>query len=918
MMVEKSTLDIQAYDHPTLIKVYESLSNKFLFSENFYYTENLNIQIQPQELKKAIWLCSILASSNDENHKIRAQRFATLLFLTSEIENLDLFRTCYIIFSRLGNLTATLLFRNRFNSKSTTGEAFYDYDGVLSMELILERISKTILTSNKPILTTSFQKGLWNSLNSPNNLAISAPTSSGKSYIIKQYLIEKYKYENQFRAIYLVPSRALINQVSEEFRIELFNSEAHVKTAFIHNHDLENNEEEKVEIELENKELYILTPERCIKLLQFDQDNKIEIDFIFVDEIQGVEDEQGRGSVLENVLQDLSIQFPNSKLITAGPNISNPHLTFEEIFRKNAVSVSTEVSPVIQIKKIVRADDSGNFEVEVRDSLIKPILFKINSETNAQYIFKNWRNGRVLEHIINIIAPKSYNIIYCNRGDYAEKWAIEYQESKTFNSSCKRIQELIEFLKEEINDKYYLIDCLKKGIAFHHGKLPDIIRKEVEELFQKRKISNLFCTSTLIEGVNLPAKNLFLLTPRKNLEELTDFEFGNLIGRAGRLNESLFGTIYFIEKPDYDGKSAKDYYDGEYQKEIKTFSSRSLPFYNFDYLDIELNDIIIFNENGKQDLREIVKQKQLTVLIRNKFIKSEEDVLEYLLRKGVKNDVALAALEKLQDLLSDLIIPKKIILENQSIDPIHQNRLYERIKNEKIENWVITPNSILEKRRNKEFVADLNNEERPFFWQLLNIIKKLDEIFNISQEAFQKYQVSVNPTKMAIHASTWLQGKSYKELINDDIRYYSEDPRVPAKDKVDPNDKKAVNRLIGDIIKFNSSITTYLLVKYFNLLVNVLEIILTENQKDEFKMTMALPTALELGTRDRNVRVLISNGITRSVAIKVTKIYKKKTTDKYRKENTVLDWLKKQNEIKELKPIYNRYLSRLKLFKSSK
>uniref|UniRef100_UPI0007ED705B DEAD/DEAH box helicase n=1 Tax=Tenacibaculum ovolyticum TaxID=104270 RepID=UPI0007ED705B len=764
-------------------------------------------------------------------------------------------------------------------------------------------------------LVTSFQKGLWNGLNDISNLAVSAPTSSGKSFILKQFLSETFATQDFYKAIYIVPSRALINQVSEEFRIELKNTKTLIRTAYIEK-DKEEIDDSVKEIFKENKILYVLTPERCIKLLTADLEEKLPIDFIFIDEIQGVENEQGRGATFENVFEDLSLQFSNAKLVTAGPHILNPEKTYKELFNKDATSFRTKLSPVIQFKKIIRPDGNGNLEIEVKDNINKAILLNIQTSFNAGSLIRNKRNGTILEKIVNLIAPNKSNIIYSNRGDYAEGWAIEYQESIEEIEVSIRVKELIDFLKEEFNKDYYLIDCLERGVAFHHGKLPDIIRKEVEELFQDREINNLFCTSTLIEGVNLPANNLFIVIPKKNMENLTDFEFGNLIGRAGRLSESLFGTIYFIEKPDYKGKNAIEYFEAEYEKEITIFSTQNIPKYDIKYLKLNINDIEIFKENGKKDIKSTLMQKQLTLFVRNRYIKNQKSVNDYLIKKGVSKANVENCIIDLKETLSDLIIPKKTILENQSIDPILQDELFRTIKNGNIRDWVISPNNILEKRRKKEDIIEMLNEERPFFWQLHTIFQGLDKIFNISQEAFEKYNIkNINSTVMAIHATTWLQGLSYKQLIDNDIRFYSTDERVSDEDRLDPKNKKDVNKLINKIIKINSSIVTYLLVKYVKILIDILDVILTDEQKDLYKITMGLPTALELGTRDKDVKQLISSGISRSVAISVVKKYKNNTTILFREKNSILFWLSTKEEILGLKPIYNRYLKRLKLFK---
>ncbi|WP_416442114.1 DEAD/DEAH box helicase [Leeuwenhoekiella sp. A16] len=916
------TLQHQAYNHTSLQEVFSAINLNFLHSNYFAYTINKEKEIDFKLLRKAVWLCSILANSDIEAHRIRAQRFASLLYLTNaeKKENTYIIGLCYILFSRIGNLTATRFFKELISDANSTESPFpfLGYDGLLSLELSLQRQHNTISTDTGSVLLTSFQKKLWNGLNETSNLAVSAPTSSGKSFIIKQYLAEVFFIRNTYKALFVVPSRALINQVSEEFRIELRNSNTLIRTAFIGNDDEKPEKEEAFlkEVYREPKVLYILTPERCIKLLTADLESKIKLDFIFIDEIQGVEDEQGRGATFENVFEDLSIQFPKAQLITAGPHILNPEKTYNELFGRVAKSFVTQLSPVIQFKKIIRSSDSQNIEVEVRDGINKPFFLEAETNFNAETLFKNGTNGNILQRIINLVAPENSNLIYSNRGDYAEKWAQEYQESIDEMEIPERVRELIEFLKDEFHKDYLLIECLEKGVAFHHGKLPDIIRKEVEELFQDREINNLFCTSTLIEGVNLPANNLFIITPRKNLDDLTDFEFGNLIGRAGRLSESLFGTIYFIEKPDHKGKLPSEYFDADYEKEITTYSTKNIPQYNFAYLGLNINDIEVLSEDGKIDKNGTYQQKQLTLFIRNRYIKNPENIDYYLTGKGVPELLIQDHIQTLEQTLNSLEVPRKINIENQSIDPILQNELYLKVKNGDISNWVITPNSILEKRRRREDVEDKPNSDRPFFWQLLTIFQGLENIFSLSQEAFERYSIiNMNPTVLAIHATTWLQGLSYKQLIDNDIKFYATDNRVLPEERLDPNDKYQVNKLINKIIKINSSVVTYLLVKYTKLLVDVLDSILTEEEKEKYKITMGLPTALELGTRDKDVRNLISGGISRSVAISVSKKYKQLTTHEYREANTITYWLSTKNTINGLKPIYNRYLKRLKLLK---
>src|SRR3989442_6772968 len=73
----------------------------------------------------------------------------------------------------------------------------------------------------------------------------------------------------------------------------------------------------------------------------------------------------------------------------------------------------------------------------------------------------------------------------------------------------------------------------------------------VKDLFEKKKIKVLCCTSTLLEGVNLPAKNLVIYKPRAG-GPLTTLSTRYLVGRAGRLHKDYYGKTYCIEDDKFE------------------------------------------------------------------------------------------------------------------------------------------------------------------------------------------------------------------------------------------------------------------------------------------------------------------------------------------------------------------------------
>jgi replicative superfamily II helicase len=146
------------------------------------------------------------------------------------------------------------------------------------------------------------------------------------------------------------------------------------------------------------------------------------------------------------------------------------------------------------------------------------------------------------------------NIVYCNSPGETVERALRFSKLQETVADSKEVKSLISFLNDYVHKDYYLIECLKKGVAYHHGRMPQKVRNKVEELFSKKEsaLTHIFCTSTLLEGVNLPAKNIFVVNDSRGLGQFKKIDFENLIGRAGRLTKEFSGNVICIR--DVDGR----------------------------------------------------------------------------------------------------------------------------------------------------------------------------------------------------------------------------------------------------------------------------------------------------------------------------------------------------------------------------
>jgi len=840
------------------------------------------VKIDSFEIRKAVWLASILAESNNEKHLKKVQDLAILLFLNNQ-NNIEILKIAYILFSRIGNLTAT----RHLQKLSNTGE-FYSFneDVILIQELINKRLENSILINNKPYLLTDFQKNLYETISEEKYVSISAPTSSGKSFILKICIEEELKNNKSYCVFYIVPSRALINQVTEELRENIQNIV--IKNAFI--------EDEKTE---NDKIVYVITPERAIKIINSEKGLLLP-NLIFIDEIQNVENEDGRGNLFEYVYEEFS-KIEQTKIITAGPFISNPNEVFKELFDKESKIVNSNLSPVFQLKTII---DINKNHISLSLYVNNEKSYKLDNVVEIKNIEKAFDKnyGVGLAKIITAVTNENEsNLVYAYRGDSAEDWALRYSESVSSENDDKLeedLKDLIKYVRTDIHPKYYLIECLKKRVAFHSSNLSEFARKEIENLFERGIIKTLFCTSTLLEGVNLPADNLFVVKPMKNNDKLSEFEFGNLIGRAGRIKNTLYGTIYCFSRENKT-EWAEDYYQASYTKEVKTSSSRALP-------EIKVEDLV------KPSIQiENPKVKNIITSLRNKALRNDRSLEIFFDKHDLEQNKKINFIRQINHSIKEVTIPYDIVKLNPTIDPLLQYKLYKQVIKD-FEYWVIHPKSFTISGLTREDADKLEYKHKSFYWQLHSIIYRLDEMFKISYEVWKNDHINdVNPGTICNNTVKWIQGNSLGNIISSSIKYYSTDPRISDKKRIDANNPNDINKKIKEVIKITNKVITFSLLRYIKLLVDILENTLNNEQKETYSATLGLASTIELGSHNKIVISMITYGIPRTISLNLEKIFIKTDYYKNDKENAdILKWLNSQQYIAGLDPIYNKFLAK--------
>ncbi|KPH89768.1 RNA helicase [Pseudoalteromonas undina] len=728
-----------------------------------------------------------------EDEKLRKEASALLAILLDIVgdDYLDLIPIAKNIFINSGDFPNVSLLDKRHPNVSIN----YGFNNSTKFELKKEMNSVDELSF--PL--TDFQRMLWSNLKLDKDVVTIAPTSAGKTHIILSYLVNKViKSDGSFAAI-IVPTRALISEVSSKvFEIaKEVDSENELEICSVPRDEKFN-----------SKTIFVMTQERLYELIQR---GDLRFDYLFIDEAHNISDDS-RGVLLHLTLDKICDES-DPQIIISMPSESYQN-AFSAVF--NGVEFKKEITRHSPVAKILLSVvmKGRNIEIERYNTSDKAVIPKgFTGTTTADLVYR--------------LGKGQSNIIYRNQTDHCENTARAIAALIDDFDITPELEEAADYIEQFIHKGFTLASSLRKGVAFHYGPLPSSVRVMVENLVKTGDINFIACTSTLAEGVNLPAKNLFLTNPFRPVmaqkpERLEDVKISNITGRAGRMVEHFSGNVFLI---NHDKWNYQDYFDEKEEKEEK------IPTY-YKSLNEDLASVV----QALQGLYPYSEPDQYRFYtIANKLIKEFENgslddrLLAEELTLGEEGKELL--LWHIEDARNSLMIAPFILEANPTIGYIQQNRLSQFFDSlESYEEWVLPhPKS-----------KDLYNS-------LVKITSKLFEVgVYVSSDSYSIEHV-------AVIASKWVSGKSLKEIIAEQIVW----------DKSRPT-SSSVNQSVRNVIKvINNDITFRLknaLGCYYILLTNTMKL------KGVDKTSVKLHTYLELGACDDRMINLINLGLSRESA----------------------------------------------------
>lgn len=606
------------------------------------------------------------------------------------------------------------------------------------LRIVAHDLRNEIVVAGRSYTLTGFQAELWKVIEESKLVGISAPTSAGKSFLIYLKIIDLISKGGR-RMVYVVPTLSLISQVTSDL------------TKLLREHGLSGVEVLNSFEEGVDNFIYIVTQERAIVL--FSEQGVARLDLLVVDEVQNLEkvanEGENRPKILYDILMDVRNDIDVDKVLLSGPRLRNIGNLGFRIFGETSTEKTTDAPPVLSLTYSISKQKTKHFLNQYSAVFDVPVQMEIKNDQAIQGLGQVKYTPKFNEYLHHVLSRLSgdVNVVFSPTSNQARKSAGAYAGSVIGlrRHVAKECADLGAYLRSSVHPRYELADMVERGVAYHTGKTPMHVRKSIEFATSKSWVDTLFCTTTLMQGVNLPAKNVVirnpnLFTKRQVGQEasLSAYEFANLRGRAGRLLTDFIGRTIVLDEGAFSAGDDTDEGNSMFPEEYKEITTGYQEIYdnNAEFIDAALAGEPVVDDSPPKSLVTYIRQ----ILFRHG-IEGESRL------KNVGLYIDRALLINTLKSLSEIRVGKEIVLANRYWDPLDLDKIYAIFKHSRKK----FPTNVFDKRLGQSLLdwTLMMRAEFPFYFNRY-LKEGLDD----------KYLFGV-----AKSAESWVREKPLSEIL---------------------------------------------------------------------------------------------------------------------------------------------------------
>lgn len=348
-----------------------------------------------------------------------------------------------------------------------------------------------------PVTLHSAQSHVLKRLLLGDNIAVSAPTSFGKSFIVDAFIAIRQP-EN---VVMIVPTIALADETRRR-----------IEHKFSHKYKIITT----TDATITERNIFIFPQERSFAYL----DKLEKIDMLIVDEFYKASSmfDDDRSSSLLSAIIELG-RISRQKYYLA-PNI---HKIADNVFTQGM--------------QFMRLSD---FKTVITKAA--KIYEKRRSDENVDEFKKN--------NLVNILQNNTAKtLVYAGSYNNINKVSTILADNLPYKETSL-LRDFNDWLKVNYGDSFSLCQLSERGIGIHNGKMHRSLSQIQVKLFECTEgLDTIISTSSIIEGVNTQAEQVIVWSNKNGLHKFDYFTYRNIIGRAGRMFKYFVGKVYLLEEP---------------------------------------------------------------------------------------------------------------------------------------------------------------------------------------------------------------------------------------------------------------------------------------------------------------------------------------------------------------------------------
>jgi len=388
-------------------------------------------------------------------------------------------------------------------------------------------------------------------------LVVQMPTSAGKTLVAEFAIVQGLALNPDATVAYVVPTRALVNQMTLRLRADLAPLNTNVEAAVP---VFELDPVEDTLLRGERIHVLVTTPEKLDLLLRQQHPSVRDIALVVADEAHNLGDGE-RGARLELLLASVKRERPGARFLLLSPFLPNAKDLAAWLGDDAEATVTVDWKPTELVTAGAQWVKPRNqpFQLELT-TLPSAHFVELDTEVTVPLGTASPQRPSRSREAVSVsaalrLADRGSVLILCRGRGTAETRAAQISAQRADRDLSVLGQAVVAYAESELGREHPLPMQLRRGVAYHHAGLSHDLRYLLERMIDAEDVNVVCGTTTLAQGVNFPIANVIVETLKRPSEttvwqDLSFSEFWNIAGRAGRaLRDRLGLVVYPSENP---------------------------------------------------------------------------------------------------------------------------------------------------------------------------------------------------------------------------------------------------------------------------------------------------------------------------------------------------------------------------------